>query len=75
MDQNTPRDDATGAQPQGEPGSDAAAWNQAPAQNQPQPPGSGSQDAAAEYAAWSADASYQQGQAPGTSDTLSLIHI
>ncbi len=64
MDQNTPRDESTGAQPPAEPGgADASAWNQAPAPDQSQPAASGSQDAAAEYAAWSADASYQQQQA------------
>ncbi len=63
MDQNTPRDEATGAQPPAEPGSaDASAWNQAPAQDPSQPAASGG-DAATEYAAWSADASYQQQQA------------
>ena len=61
MDQNTPRDESTGAQPPAEPGgADASAWNQAPAPDQSQPAASGSQDAAAEYAAWAADASYQQ---------------
>jgi hypothetical protein len=64
MDQNIPRDDASGAQPPADPGSgDAGAWNQAPGQDQSQAaPGSG-QEAAAEHAAWSADASYQQQQA------------
>ena len=64
MDQNTPRDEATGAQPPVDAGSsDASAWNQAPAPDQSQPAAGGNQEAAAEYAAWSADTSYQQ-QAP-----------
>ena len=61
MDQNTPRDEVTGAQPPADAGgADASAWNQAPAPDQSQPAAGGSQDAAAEYAAWSADSSYQQ---------------
>ena len=36
-------------------------WNQAPPSDQPQQAAGGSQDAQAEYAAWSADATYQQG--------------
>jgi hypothetical protein len=63
MDQNTPRDEATGAQPPAPAGgADTTAWNQAPPSDQSQAAPSGSQDAAAEYAAWSADASYQQQQ-------------
>jgi len=60
MDQNNPRDEATGAYQPGEPGGADAAWNQAPPQDQSQSAAGGSSDAAAEYAAWSADASYQQ---------------
>jgi uncharacterized membrane protein (DUF2068 family) len=62
MDQNIPRDDVSGAQPPAQPGAaDTSAWNQAPAPEGSQPAGS-NQEAAAEYAAWSADASYQQQQ-------------
>ncbi len=65
MDQNIPRDDAAGAQPPADPGSgDAAAWNQAPAQDQPQAAAGGNQEVTAEQAAWSADAAYQQQQQP-----------
>jgi hypothetical protein len=53
MDQNTPRDDAAGAQP-------PADANQQPAQDYSQGASGGGQDSAAEYAAWSADAAYQQ---------------
>ena len=61
MDQNTPRDEATGAQPNAGSGSgDTAAWNQAPPQDQSGQAVGGNQEAAAEYAAWSADATYQQ---------------
>ena len=56
MDQNNPRDEATGASSSG----DTSAWNQAPPQDQSQQPPAGGEDAQAEYAAWSADASYQQ---------------
>lgn len=77
MDQNTPRDDAAGAQPPAEPGGgDPSAWNQTnPAATPGQPPAApagGNQEAAAEYAAWSADATYQQQaqqQAAQASDT------
>ncbi len=77
MDQNTPRDEATGAQPPADAGTnDASAWNQAPPQDQSQAAAGGGQvaagggqeaagggqEAAAEYAAWSADATYQQQQ-------------
>jgi hypothetical protein len=63
MDQNTPRDEATGAQPPADAGgADAGAWNQAPSQDPSQPAAGGGQDVAAEYAAWSADTSYQQQQ-------------
>jgi hypothetical protein len=55
MDQNTPRDEATGA---ASGSGDTSAWNQAPPPDQSQQ--AGGQDAQAEYAAWSADASYQQ---------------
>jgi hypothetical protein len=65
MDQNNSRDEATGAQPPAESGNgDAAAWNQAPQQGQPQPAAGAGQEAAAEHAAWSADASYQQQAVP-----------
>jgi len=61
MDQNTPRDEATGAQPPADAGgADTGAWNQVPSQDPSQPAAGGGQEAAAEYAAWSADASYQQ---------------
>jgi hypothetical protein len=61
MDQNTPRDEATGAQPNAGSGSgDTSAWNQAPPQDQSAQAPGGNQEAAAEYAAWSADATYQQ---------------
>ncbi len=65
MDQNNPRDEVTGAQPPADAGgADTSAWNQAPGQDQSQPAAGGGQEAAAEYAAWSADASYQQQPAP-----------
>jgi hypothetical protein len=58
MDQNYPREDAAGAQLPTDPGGgETSAWNQAPGQEQPK---AGSPDAAGEYAAWSADTSYQQ---------------
>ena len=61
MDQNTPRDETTGAQPDAGSGSgDTSAWNQAPPQDQSAQAPGGNQEAAAEYAAWSADATYQQ---------------
>ncbi len=61
MDQYNPREDATGAQPPADSGGgETAAWNQAPGQDQPQGAAAGSPDAAGEYAAWSADTSYQQ---------------
>ena len=69
MDQNTSRDDASGAHPEGEPvsgGGEGPAWSQPDqsAQDQGYQAGAGGPDqAAAEYAAWSADASYQQQQA------------
>jgi hypothetical protein len=59
MDQNTPRDDVTGAQP-------PADANQQPVYDQSQAAQSGGPDAAAEYAAWSADAAYQQQQQADT---------
>lgn len=59
MDQNTSRDDASGTQPP----SDA---NQRPAQDQSHGAPGGGPDAAAEYAAWSADAAYQQQQQADT---------
>ena len=65
MDQNNPPNDASGAQPGAGSGSgDTSAWNQTPAQDQALPAAEGSQDAAAEYAAWSADSSYQQTATP-----------
>ena len=61
MDPNTPRDEATGSQPNAGSGSgDTSAWNQAPPQDQTPQAAGGGQEAAAEYAAWSADATYQQ---------------
>ena len=69
MDQNNPPNDASGTQPGAGSGSgDTSAWNQAPPQDAAQPAGGGNQDAAAEYAAWSADASYKQ-QATDAADT------
>jgi hypothetical protein len=63
MDQNIPRDEVTGAQPPAEPGSGSTpGWNQAPPQDQSQAAPGSDQEAAAEYAAWSADATYQQQQ-------------
>ncbi len=69
MDQNAARDDATSAQPPGNGGSSqASGWNQ-PEQAAQDPAqagltaGDAGQEAVAEYAAWSADAGYQQ-QAP-----------
>jgi hypothetical protein len=74
MDQYNPREDATGAQlPADSGGGETAAWNQAPGQDQPQGAAAGSPDAAGEYAAWSADTSYQpqpqQPASPAVSDT------
>jgi hypothetical protein len=60
MDQNYPRDEATGAPQPGDPGGSDAAWNQAPPHDPSPSAAGGSSDAAAEYAAWSADTSYQQ---------------
>ncbi len=64
MDQNNPPNDASGAQPPASGSGDTSAWNQTPGQDQSQPAAGGSQDAAAEYAAWSADSSYQQAANP-----------
>ena len=60
MDQNTPREDAAGAQPPTDAGQAVP--------DQSQDAARGDQEAAAEYAAWSADSTYQQQaqQAPDT---------
>jgi hypothetical protein len=60
MDQNTPREDAAGAQPPADAGQAVPDQSQGAA--------AGGQEAAAEYAAWSADATYQQ-QAQQAADT------
>jgi hypothetical protein len=64
MDQYTPRDDASGSYPPQEPvGGEASPWgqpDQAEATEASPAAGAASPDAAAEYAAWSSDATYQQ---------------
>jgi hypothetical protein len=63
MDQYTPRDDADTAPPPEPGGADAPAWDQhdqAAGQDQSQASAGTGQDAAAQYAAWSADTALQQ---------------
>jgi hypothetical protein len=64
MDRYTPRDDADAAPPPAEPGgTDAPAWGQQDreaAPDQPQASAGAGQEAAAQYAAWSAETGYQQ---------------
>ena len=62
MDQYTPRDDANGSYPPQEPvGGEASPWvPPEQADTTAATPGVSGPDAAAEYAAWSSDATYQQ---------------
>ncbi len=53
MDQNIPRDDASGAQPPADSGGETTAWNQAPGQDQSAPVAGSGQQPPVDQAAWS----------------------
>jgi hypothetical protein len=72
MDQNNPREDASGAQLPADPGGgETSAWNQVPGQEQSQRAAPGNPEAAGDYAAWSPDTSYQQQPQPPAAPPLS----